>query len=85
MLQLGSPHLTSIHSFLDASLYSRDEKAKNYISHIPFQLELSMWPGSSQADAPRQDSRDESEGWGEDSAERTDNCGKGFHSAVQLW
>lgn len=74
---------------LSSSLHSR-----NYISHVPLQLGLSMWPGSRQAPAPRQDSRGESERMGGVSAvggvggtkamgqwtacAETNSCGKGI-------
>lgn len=47
------------------SLWCRSLHSRNYISHVPLQLELSTWPGPSQSVAPRQDSRGESEEEGE--------------------
>lgn len=50
------------HPFQSASLHSRNEKAKNHISHMPLPLGLSLWPRPRQA--PRQDSTGEGEGCG---------------------
>lgn len=65
---------------LEVPLSTRSEKAENYFSRISLQLELSMWPGPSQADVLRQDSRGESEGWRAGSSRETCSWGKGIGS-----